>query len=69
MLRLIKEYFDFKIIQDECRKIGVNFITAGFVGLFFTNASNLKFSLHFSVLTVIAMGLFILFCGVFRRKV
>lgn len=68
MLKLLKEYFDIKIIQDEFRKIGVNFITAGFVGLFFTSTANLKFSLHFSVLVVIAVGIFILFCGTFRRK-
>lgn len=68
MLKFLQEYFDLLVFQDECRKIGVNIITAGFVGLFFSNTANLRFSLHFSVLVVIATGMLMLFSGIFRRK-
>lgn len=34
MLKRIETYISFPILRDELRKIGVNFITAGIVGVF-----------------------------------
>lgn len=68
MLKLFKNYFDTHALKDDCRKLSINFITAGFVGAFFTNASSLRFPLFIAALVVILTGVAILLLSLFRRN-
>lgn len=47
MLKSFKEYIRTDSLQDECKKIGVNFITAGVVGVFINHFVGTKFSTMF----------------------
>lgn len=69
LLRWLKRSFDFTLVQSEFRKLGINFITAGLVGIFFTNPANLKFPLSFGALMIILIGICALLCGLFKGRV
>ncbi len=68
MLEYIEKHISFSTLQEEFRKIGVNFITAGIVGVFIyhyvgTNPLNMLWT----SVSIIIMGGGALYFGVKKR--
>lgn len=68
MLKCIKKHIDFSALQEEFRKIGVNFVAAGVVGVFIyhyvgTNLSAMLWTSGFITL----LGLCFLYMGTRKR--
>lgn len=67
-IRLLKltKYFKFEILKEELRKIGVNFITAGIVGVFINHFVGATFSTMFwASFSIVTMGVIFLAVGIF----
>ena len=65
MLRILKN-FSIVRLKDEMRKLGVNFITGGFIGLFVTHITELKpFSIAM-MLWLILFGIIALGLGLYK---
>ena len=47
LLKIIKKYFKLNLLAEEFRKIGVNFFTAGVVGVFINHFVGTEFSTMF----------------------
>lgn len=69
MLRRIMRHVDSNALQEDARKVGVNFITAGIVGVFIYHYVGNKSSvmLVMSYYWVTIVGLAIMFAGLYRR--
>ena len=68
MLRRIMRHVDFHALQEDVRKVGVNFITAGIVGVFINHyVGNKSYIMFVSSSWVTAFGLVVLFAGLYRR--
>lgn len=69
MLRnILDKYFDLRSLKEELKKVGVNFLTAGIVGVFINHIAGSVHSLMFSACWWIsAMGFICLLLGLFRR--
>lgn len=65
--RCIKKYIRLSALQEECRKIGTNFITAGIVGIFINHYVGSNFSTMFwAAIWISGFGLVLLTAGLFR---
>jgi hypothetical protein len=49
LLERIEKWVDFKSLKEDFRKIGINFITAGIVGVFINHYAGSKLSAMFWV--------------------
>jgi hypothetical protein len=69
VIRFIESLFDFKAFQEDLRKIGVNFITTGIVGMFINHYAGLNFSTMFwASFWVAFLGLISLSCGLAKKR-
>lgn len=67
--KYIKRHIDFFALKDEVKKIGVNFITAGVVGVFINHIVGSTFSAMFWTCGWVTFcGLVCLFLGASRRE-
>jgi hypothetical protein len=68
-LERIEKHINLTSLREEIRKVGVNFITAGVVGVFIDHFVGTKFSSMFwASLWITFMGSICLFLGVVRRN-
>ena len=63
LIRRIKHAYNIKAVKEDLRKIGVNFITAGAVGLAITHISDLTLVASCASILVILAGTCALFLG------
>lgn len=69
LLKFLKKYFKLSLLKDELRKIGVNFITAGGVGVFINHFVGTKFSVMFwTSFCVTLTGVIILMLGMIKSR-
>jgi hypothetical protein len=68
MLKKILENFDIPSFKEDFRKIGINFITAGTVGLFVTHIAALTFYIVATSFGIVFSGVVVLLLGLYRRK-
>jgi hypothetical protein len=62
LLKRIEAKLDFKLLQEDLRKIGVTFITAGIVGIFMKELVNLALSAW-----LVMLGLSAWILGLYKR--
>lgn len=68
-LKIIEKFFKLGALQEEFRKIGGNFITAGVVGVFINHFVGTKFSTMFwASIWINWWGLVLLFIGIMQRN-
>jgi hypothetical protein len=69
MLERLERHVELRQLKEELRKLGVNFITAGVVGVFINHFVGSTLSLMFwASLWITAGGLVCLTTGLFRRS-
>lgn len=69
LLERLESSIDLKALKEDFRKIGVNFITAGVVGVFINHYVGLNFSTMFwASLSITALGMLSLTLGLLRRN-
>ena len=56
MLKHLKERLNFDALKDDARKLGVNLITAGIIGLFITHVANTPILVKLASFGVIITG-------------
>jgi len=68
LLRRQTKYVDVYAFKEDSRKLGVNFITAGFIGLFATHATDMTPFIVISLIWVILFGVFTELLGLYKRS-
>jgi hypothetical protein len=69
MLKKLEKYFDTNLLKEEFRKLGVNFATAGVVGVFINHIAGSRISAMLTVSFWMAItGALFLFAGLYRGK-
>jgi len=69
LLEHLERSVDLKALKKDFRKIGVNFITAGIVGIFINHYVGIDFSKMFwASLSITTLGMFSLTLGLLRRN-
>lgn len=69
LLERIEKRINLEALKEDFRKIGVNFITAGVVGVFINHYVGSTFSSMFwASLSVTSIGIMALYVGVLRRN-
>lgn len=69
MLKQLEKYFDLLAFKEESRRLGVNFITAGVVGVFVNHFAGTSFSIMFwTSLWICFIGTLCLLLGLKKRK-
>lgn len=70
LLKHIRKNFNMKELKEDFRSIGINFVTAGFVGIFINHYVGLQFSIMFwaSVWITSCGGLFLSMVLLERNK-
>lgn len=68
MLKQIEKYLNVKALQEECRKIGVNFVTAGIVGVFIDHyVGSDPSTMFWTAVWITWVGAILLTLGLFKR--
>ncbi len=68
LLQYIKDRLDTHLLKEDFRKMGVNFITAGIVGVFVNHYVGISFpNMIWTALSITGLGIWFLYIGV-RRK-
>lgn len=69
LIQHIKHIFDTEHLKEDLRKLGINFITAGIVGIFVNHLVGSVFSTMFWGSVIITpIGILSLFLGLFKRR-
>ena len=68
LLERIEKHISFEALKEDLRKIGINFVTAGTVGLFVTHIAGLTLLVVGASIWVIITGLIASFLGLYRRN-
>lgn len=68
VLNYIETHVNFGLFREDSRKLGVNLLTAGIVGLFITNIGYLDHAKLLGAVWVLAIGLSLIIIGISRRN-
>lgn len=69
MLDYIGKLIDIKALREDIRKIGINFITAGIVGVFINYYVGLLFpTMLWASLSITILGILSLYLGLLKRQ-
>ncbi|MDQ8040095.1 MAG: hypothetical protein REH83_06785 [Rickettsiella sp.] len=69
LLERLERSIDLKALKQDFRKIGINFITAGVIGVFINHYVGLDFSTMFwASLSITALGMLSLTIGLLRKN-
>ncbi|MES2997827.1 MAG: hypothetical protein V4700_00680 [Pseudomonadota bacterium] len=69
MLEWIEKALDLKALKEDFRKIGVNFITAGIVGVFINHYTGNNYAAIFlTSIALTSIGVVSLYLGLLRRN-
>jgi hypothetical protein len=68
MFRLSKYYIDTDSVKDIFKKIGINFVTAGVIGLFITHFDSWSRTTVFGAGWVLALGSLSMLLSICRRN-
>lgn len=67
MFEMLKIYFNFTVLKEDIRKLGVNFVSSGIIGLSIINFSKMSFSLILGSLWLVIIGCIMLLYGSSNR--
>lgn len=67
LLKRLEKHINFEALKEDLRKVGVNFVTAGAIGLFITRVVHPSLAMGIGSTWVIIMGAIVLFWGIRRR--
>jgi hypothetical protein len=69
MLKKLLRHIDFKSLQEDFRKIGVNFITTGIIGIFVNHFVGTKLStMLYTFVLITISGTILLLMGLYKGK-
>jgi undecaprenyl pyrophosphate phosphatase UppP len=69
MLKQIMDHLDKKSLKEDFRKIGVNFITAGIIGVFVNHIVGTKIStMLYTLVWICICGIILLFIGLHKGR-
>lgn len=68
MWKYIERYVDIGFLKEDVRKLGINFVTAGNVGLFITHIAGLTLLLVAASVWVIMSGIGLLVFGLYQKE-
>jgi len=68
MLDYMETHLDLSLAKEDLRKLGVNFITAGVVGLFITHIADLTNVFIKGAMWAIIIGMIAILLGLYRRN-
>jgi hypothetical protein len=67
--KILQRYCDFHFLKEDFRKLGINFITAGIVGIFVNHMVGTKISVMlWASLWITITGMILLAIGLYKRK-
>ena len=70
LIKWLKSDLNISLIKDDCRKLGVNFITAGVVGIFINHFVGDHLStMVWAASSISIMGFSLTLFGVFKRGI
>lgn len=69
MLQYIEKFIDINALKEDFRRIGVNCITAGIVGIFINNYVGTEFShMFWASLSISLIGSVMVCIGILKRR-